>query len=100
MANREFRKIPRNIELKKSITQESMSGSIRDKFNPSRHLSNGTRMARKKIIRLVIVFNNLNTPIIMGIDAIHHISITYSSTSESFLFQEDIIAKTNSEKLT
>jgi hypothetical protein len=44
----------------------------------------------KKIIHPVIVFKNLNIPLIMGINAIHHMSITYLSTSDSFVFQEDI----------
>jgi hypothetical protein len=39
----------------------------------------------------VIVFINLSTPLIMGIDPIHHMNISYLSTSETFLFQEDII---------
>jgi hypothetical protein len=50
-------------------------------------------MARKKIIHPVQVFKNLNTPLIMGIDAIHHMSITYLSRSEFFVFQEDIIGE-------
>ena len=75
-----------------------MSRGIRDKFDPSRNLSNAVRMARKKIIHPVTMFKNLNTPLIMGIDAILHMSITYLSTSESFLFQEDIIGENKFRK--
>jgi hypothetical protein len=47
----------------------------------------------KKILHPVIVFENLNTPFIVGIGAIHHMSIIYFSTSESFMFQEDILGE-------
>jgi hypothetical protein len=36
------------------------------------------------------VIENLNTPLIMGIDAIHHLNITYLSTSETFMFQKTL----------
>jgi hypothetical protein len=52
----------------------------------------------KKIIHPVIMFECLNTPLIMGIDAIHHMSTTYLSTSESFLFQEDIVGQNKFRK--
>ena len=45
----------------------------------------------KKVMQPVNVFQNLNTPLILGIDAIHNLGITYLSMSESFMFQEDII---------
>jgi hypothetical protein len=76
-----------------------MSRSFRGSFDLSRHIPNDIRMARKKIIHPVIVFNNLNTPLIMGIDTIHHMGTTYLSTSETYLFQEDITGENNSEKL-
>jgi hypothetical protein len=55
-------------------------------------------MERKEILHHVTVFKNLNTPLIMVIDVIHHMSITYLSTSESFMFQEDIIGENKSRK--
>jgi hypothetical protein len=54
----------------------------------------------KKILYPVIVLENLNTPLIMGIDAIHHMSITYLSMSESLLFQEDIIGENKFKLMT
>jgi hypothetical protein len=55
-------------------------------------------MARKKILYPVIVFENLNTPLKMGIDANHDKSITYLSTSESCMFQEDILGENKFRK--
>ena len=52
----------------------------------------------KKILHPVTVFQNLNTPLIMGNDAIHHMGITYLSMSESFMFQEDIIGQNKFRK--
>ncbi len=52
----------------------------------------------KQILHPIIVLKNLNTPLIIGIDAIHHMGITYLSTSETFLFQEDIIGENKFRK--
>jgi hypothetical protein len=52
----------------------------------------------KKILHPVTVFQNSNTPLIMGIDAIHHMSITHLSMSETLIFQEDIIGQNNFRK--
>jgi hypothetical protein len=40
----------------------------------------------------------LSTPLILGTDAIPHMSIKYLSTSESFMFQEDIIGENKFRK--
>jgi hypothetical protein len=55
---------------------------------------------KTKNLHPVIVFENLNTPLFMGIDAIHHMRITYLNTSETFMYQEDIIREKKLKKLT
>lgn len=52
----------------------------------------------KKILHPVTVFQNLNTPLIMGIDAIHHMGITYLTMSETFMFQDDIVGQNKFRK--
>jgi hypothetical protein len=47
----------------------------------------------KKIMQQVNVFQNLNTPLILGIDGINNLGITYLSMSQTFMFQEDIIGE-------
>ena len=46
----------------------------------------------------VHVFQILNTPLIIGIDAIHNMGITYLSMSQTFMFQEDIIGEAKFRK--
>jgi hypothetical protein len=50
----------------------------------------------KKILHPVTVFQNLNTPLIIVVDAIHHMGVADLSMSESFMFQKD---KINSVKV-
>jgi hypothetical protein len=47
----------------------------------------------EKIIHIVTVFQNLNIPLIIRINAIHQMSITYLCAFQSFMFQEDIIGE-------
>ena len=44
----------------------------------------------KKIMQQVHVFRNLSTPLILGIDGIDNLGITYLSRTKSFVFQEEI----------
>jgi hypothetical protein len=95
---REFRKTFNNIDLIKinnarKVCQRASGAAI---------VPVGTYLIplewqEKKIIYPVIVFNKLNTPLIKGIDAIHHMGIKYLST---FLFQEDKIGENYLKKLT
>jgi hypothetical protein len=50
-----------------------------------------------KNLHIVTVFENFITPWIIGIDAIHHMSIKNSNTSESFMFYEDNIEENNQQ---
>ena len=52
----------------------------------------------KRIMQQVHVFQNLNTPLILGIDGIHNLRITYLSISQTFMFQEDIISEAKFRK--
>jgi hypothetical protein len=52
----------------------------------------------KKIMQPVNVFQNLSTPLIMGIDAIDNMSITNLSMSQTFMFQEDIVGEAKFRK--
>ena len=99
MAIKELRRIPSYVKLQKIAN----SGRICQGASGANLIPVGTFLMPlewqgKKILHPVIVFNNLNTPLIMGIDAIHHMSITYLSMSESFLFQEDIIGENKFRK--
>jgi hypothetical protein len=49
-------------------------------------------------MQLVNVFQNLNIPLILGIDGIHNLGITYLSMSQTFMFQEDIIGEAKFKK--
>jgi hypothetical protein len=53
----------------------------------------------KKILHPAVLFQNLNTPLILGIDPIHHMGITYFSMSESFIFQVDIMGQNKFKRL-
>ncbi len=46
----------------------------------------------------VNVFQNLSTPLILGIDAIDNLGITYLSMSQTFMFLEDIIGEAKFRK--
>ena len=46
----------------------------------------------------VNVFQNLNTPLILGIDGIHNLGITYLSMSQTFMFQDEIIGEAKFRK--
>jgi hypothetical protein len=52
----------------------------------------------EKILHPVKAFQNLNTPLIVGIDAIHHMSMTYLSMSEMFMLQKDIMGQNKFRK--
>jgi hypothetical protein len=52
----------------------------------------------KKIMQPVNVFQNLRTPLILGIDAIDNMGITYLSIT--FMFQEDFIGEAKFRKPT
>ena len=52
----------------------------------------------KKIMQQVNVFQNLNTPLILGIDGIHNLGITYLSMSQTFMFQNEIIGEAKFRK--
>ena len=53
---------------------------------------------KKRILHSVTVFQNLSTPLIMGIDAIHAMGITYLTSSGTFMFQQDIIGENKFRK--
>jgi hypothetical protein len=49
----------------------------------------------RKVLHPITVFQNLNTPLIKRIDAIHHMSITYLSTWKSFFVSRGHYYKQN-----
>ena len=48
-----------------------------------------------RIMQRVQVFRNLNTPALLGIDAIDNLGITYLSRKKEFYFQNALLAKSN-----
>ncbi len=78
MAIKELSKIPRHVKLQQiANTGRVCQGASGTSLIPVGTYLMPLEWQGKKIIHPVIVFENLNTPLIMGIDAIHHMSITY-----------------------
>jgi hypothetical protein len=44
----------------------------------------------KRVMQPVTVFKNLSSPLILGINAIYNLGITYLSSTNSFMLQEDL----------
>ena len=91
MSSQKFRLIPTEKRPKKlCLNQREARGASGTALIPDGDYLLPMEWEGKSIMQPVTVFKNLSSPLILGIDAIDNLGITYLSTKKSFVFQKEL----------
>jgi hypothetical protein len=96
MSSQQFRLIPiKRRPAKLNLNQREARGASGGALILDRSYLFLMQWNGKSVMQTVIVFKNLSSPLILCIDAVDNLGITYLSRTKSLIFQENMDPKAN-----